>query len=160
MDYLTLKWVHVLSSTVLFGTGIGSAFFLLFATLRRDVGAVATVTGYVVVADWLFTATTAILQPLTGWWLVRMVGMPLQTPWIAWSLGLYAAAIACWLPVVWIQIRLRAHAQAAAAGGRETLPPVYWRLFIAWVVLGFIAFFIFLLIFYLMAAKQLPWASA
>lgn len=159
MDYLTLKWLHVLSSTVLFGTGIGSAFYLLVATLSRDVRAVATVTRWVVVADWLFTATTAVLQPLTGLWMVRMAGIALSTPWVAWSLWLYALAIACWLPVVWIQLRLRAHANAAAAAGAASLPPVYWRLFIAWVVLGFAAFFAFLAIFYLMAAKQVPWAS-
>jgi uncharacterized membrane protein len=159
MDYLTLKWLHVLSSTVLFGTGIGSAFYLLAASLARDVKTVAAVTRYVVVADWLFTATTAVLQPLTGLWLVQIAGMPLMaTPWLAWSLGLYALALACWLPVVWIQLRLRTHANAAAAAG-QALPRAYWRLFIAWVVLGFVAFFAFLLIFYLMAAKRLPWAG-
>ncbi len=157
MDYLTLKWLHVLTSTVLFGTGIGSAFYLLVATLSRDVRFIAAVTRWVVVADWLFTATTAVLQPLTGLWLVRMAGMPLSQPWLAWSLGLYAFAIACWLPVVWIQLRLRDHANAAAAAGHAVLPRAYWRFFAAWVVLGFAAFFAFLAIFYLMVAKQLPW---
>jgi uncharacterized membrane protein len=159
MDYLTLKWLHVLSSTVLFGTGLGSAFYLLVVTLSRDVGLVAAITRWVVVADWLFTATTAVLQPLTGLWMVRMAGMPLATPWIAWSLGLYAFAVACWLPVVWIQVRLRAHADTAAGAGHAVLPPAYWRLFIAWVVLGLAAFFAFLAIFWLMVAKQVPWAA-
>lgn len=158
MDYLTLKWLHVLSSTVLFGTGLGSAFYLLAVTLSRDVRVVAAITRWVVIADWLFTATTAVLQPLTGLWMGRMAGMPLSTPWIAWSLGLYAFAIACWLPVVWIQVRLRTHANAAAGAGHTVLPPAYWRLFIAWVVLGFAAFFAFLAIFWLMVAKQVPWA--
>ncbi|AEG92270.1 DUF2269 family protein [Ramlibacter tataouinensis] len=156
MEYLAVKWVHILSSTVLFGTGIGSAFYLLAATLQRDVKVVAAVSRTVVLADWLFTATTAVLQPLTGLWLVHTLRLPLSTPWVAWSLGLYVFAIACWLPVVWIQMRLRDHAVAAAAAGRA-LPPAYWRLFTAWVVLGFIAFFAFLAIFWLMVAKRLPW---
>ena len=107
MDYVTVKWLHILSSTLLFGTGIGSAFYLLFATLTREVRAIAAVTRYVVVADWLFTATSAVFQPLSGVWLVHLMGLPLSTPWIATSLWLYAFAIACWLPVVWIQVRLR-----------------------------------------------------
>jgi uncharacterized membrane protein len=156
MDYLTLKWVHVLTSTVLFGTGIGSAFYLLFATLSGDVRAIAAVTRYVVVADWLFTSTTAVLQPLTGFWLMHIAQMPLGTPWIVWSLALYAFAIACWLPVVWIQLRLRDHSAAAALAG-TALPRAYWRFFYAWVALGFLAFFAFLAIFYLMVAKRLPW---
>jgi len=159
MDYVTVKWLHVLSSTVLFGTGIGSAFYLLLATISRDARAVATVSGYVVITDWLFTATTAIFQPLSGFWMMHLAGgMPAATPWIATSLWLYALAIACWLPVVWIQIRLRDIA-VAAAGRNEPLPPRWWRLFTWWVLLGCIAFAAFLAIFYLMVAKRLPFVT-
>lgn len=157
MDYLALKWLHILSSTVLFGTGIGSAYYLLVATLGRDVRTVARVSAYVVVADWLFTATTAVLQPLTGWLMVRSAGMAWGTPWLAWSVGLYGLAIACWLPVVWIQIRMRDVA-IAAERAREPLPRAYRRLFHWWTGLGFAAFFPFVLIFWLMVAKRLPWA--
>jgi uncharacterized membrane protein len=107
MEYLVMKYVHVISSTLLFGTGIGSAFYLLATTLSRDVRAVAVVSRMVVRADWLFTATTAVLQPATGLWLVHRMGMPLFTPWIKASLVCYVLAIACWLPVVWLQMRLR-----------------------------------------------------
>lgn len=156
MDYVTVKWLHILSSTLLFGTGIGSAFYLLFATLTRDVRAIAAVTRYVVVADWLFTSTSAIFQPLSGLWLMHLMGgLPVSTPWIAGSLWLYALAIACWLPVVWIQVRLRdLSAEAARAGW--PLPARYWFLLRWWVGLGFVAFFAFLAIFYLMVAKRLP----
>ena len=159
MDYLTVKWLHVLSSTVLFGTGIGSAFYLLRATWSRDAFAVATVSRYVVMADWLFTATTVVFQPLSGFWLMHLAGgMPWSTPWIAWSLGLYAFAIACWLPVVWIQLRLR-DLSAYAAGQGSALPPAYWRFFAWWVALGAAAFIAFLAIFFLMVAKRLPEAG-
>jgi uncharacterized membrane protein len=156
MDYLDVKWLHVLSSTILFGTGIGSAFYLLVATWSRDARAVATVSRYVVLADWLFTATTAVFQPLSGFSLMHMAGgMPISVPWIAWSLGLYGFAIACWLPVVWIQHRLRDLAAQAARIGAP-LQPAFWRFFAWWVGLGCLAFAAFLAIFYLMVAKRLP----
>lgn len=158
MDYVFLKWLHVLSATMLFGTGIGSAFYLLLATLSRDSLKVATVSRYVVITDWLFTATTAVLQPLTGFWMMYLAGMSWSTGWIAWSLALYVVALACWLPVVWIQLRLRdISAQAAASNSR--LPPAYWRFFGWWVGLGWVAFIAFLAIFYLMVAKRVPFAG-
>ena len=152
MEYLIVKWLHVISSTVLFGTGIGSAFYLLATTLSRDVRAVAVVARMVVRADWLFTATTAVLQPLTGFWLVHLAGLPLQTPWLKMSIYCYVLAILCWLPGVWLQIRLRDLAAQAASSG-QALPPRYWQLFRWWVVLGVPAFFLFLALFWLMVAK-------
>jgi uncharacterized membrane protein len=152
MEYLIVKYVHVISSTLLFGTGIGSAFYLLATTLSRDVRAVAVVSRMVVRADWLFTATTAVLQPATGFWLVYRMGLPLSTPWLAASLACYALAIACWLPVVWLQMRLRDLAAEAARAG-TALPPRYWFYFKCWVALGVPAFFLFLALFWLMIAK-------
>jgi len=152
MDYLVVKWLHILSSTLLFGTGIGSAFYLLFASLSRDIHAIAVVARYVVIADWLFTATTAVLQPLTGFYMVHLVGMPATSKWIVWSTVLYAIALACWLPVVWLQTKLRDLAQRAACEQAE-LPPLYWRYLKIWVALGIPAFFAFVAIFYLMVAK-------
>ena len=158
MDYIFLKWIHVLSSTILFGAGVGSAFHLFAATLRRHVGGIAMATRNVVLADWLLTTTTVILQPVSGLALVHMLKLPYSTPWVAWSLGLYALAIACWLPVVVIQIRMRnVMLQAQRAG--EPVPAAYDRMFHWWTGLGLAAFFVFLLIFWLMVAKRLPWAE-
>jgi uncharacterized membrane protein len=151
VEYLIVKWLHVLSSTVLFGTGIGSAFYLLVASLSRDVRFTAGVTRWVVRADWMFTATTAVLQPVTGFWLVHLMGLPLSTRWLSASLVLYGIAIACWLPVVWLQMRLRDLAAQGVAHGE--LPAAYWRFFKAWVVLGIPALLAFLAIFWLMIAK-------
>lgn len=158
MGYLLVKWLHVLSSTMLFGTGIGSAFYLLLATLGRNARAVATVSRFVVITDWLFTATTAVFQPLSGFWMIRLAHLPWSAPWIVWSLWLYALALACWLPVVWIQLRLRdISAQAAAANG--PLPAAYWRCFRWWVALGCVAFVAFVAIFYMMVTKQVHLVS-
>ncbi|MFC4158708.1 DUF2269 family protein [Chitinimonas lacunae] len=152
MEYLIAKWLHILSSTLLFGTGIGSAFYLLTATIDRDPRVVAAVARWVVVADWMFTATTAIFQPLSGLWMMHLVGFTLESRWLLWSVILYAIAIACWLPVVWLQMRLRDTARQAADTGKP-LSPAYWRYFRAWMALGFPAFFAFLAVFYLMVAK-------
>lgn len=152
MDYLTVKWLHILSSTFLFGTGIGSAFYLLFANVSRDVRAIAVVSRYVVIADWLFTATTAVLQPATGFYMMHLAGYPMHSRWIMWSVLLYLLAGACWLPVVWLQMRMRDLAAAAAREGSE-LPARYWRYFRTWFALGVPAFSAFVAIFYLMVAK-------
>lgn len=152
MEYLTVKWVHVLSSTILFGTGIGTAFYLFFCAQTRDAVVVAAVTRYAVIADWLFTATTMVLQPLSGYYLIRLTGIPLTSRWIAWSFALYVIAALCWLPVVWLQIRMRDLAILAAAGAQE-LPARYWALRRVWFALGVPALLAFLAIFYLMIAK-------
>jgi uncharacterized membrane protein len=158
MEYLVFKWLHVLSSTMLFGTGIGSAFYLLLATLTRDARHVATVSRFVVITDWVFTATTAVFQPVSGLWMMHLVGMPLRTPWIAWSLALYVVAVACWLPVVWIQLRLR-DISAAAVTADGVLPRTYWRFFAWWAGLGCVAFAAFLAIFWMMVFKRVPFGA-
>jgi uncharacterized membrane protein len=152
MEYLIVKWLHILSSTFLFGTGIGSAFYMLFTSRTRDARAVAVVTRYVVIADWLFTTPTVIFQPASGFYLMRLAGFPLTTPWILHSVWLYLLAGACWLPVVWMQIKMRDIAHAAACADAE-LPPVYWRYLRIWIALGIVAFFSLVIVFYLMVAK-------
>lgn len=152
MAYLVVKWLHILSSTFLFGTGIGSAFYLLFTSLSRDVRAIAVVSRCVVLADWIFTTSTIVIQPLTGLYMMHLAGYPLSSRWIMWSIGLYFLAGACWLPVVWIQLRMRDMAQLAARDGTE-LPALYWRYLRCWVTLGIPAFIALVMVFWLMVAK-------
>jgi uncharacterized membrane protein len=154
MEYVVVKWLHILSSTLLFGTGLGSAFYMFFASLTRDAHVIAVVVRHVVIADWLFTTPTIILQPLTGFYLLHLMGLPLQSQWIAISVGLYLLAGAAWLPVVWMQIRMRDMAAAAAAGD-GVIPALYWRYLHWWVALGIIAFVALVGVFYLMVAKPM-----
>ena len=158
MDYALLKCVHVLSSTILFGAGVGSAFHLFASTLRRRVDGIASACRNVVLADWMLTTPTAVLQPASGFALVHLAGVPFSTRWLAWSIGLYGVAIACWIPVVVLQIRMRDLAVAAERAGAP-LPAGYDRLFHLWVVLGLAAFAAFLLIFWLMVTRTVPWAA-
>ncbi|PZN34588.1 MAG: DUF2269 domain-containing protein [Proteobacteria bacterium] len=154
MEYVIVKWLHILSSTLLFGTGLGSAFYMFFASLTRDARVTATVVRHVVIADWSFTTPTVILQPLTGFWLAHLAGFPLHSRWILWSIGLYLLAGAAWLPVVWMQIRMRAMAANAAQDGAP-LPAQYFRYLKVWVALGIVAFLALVVVFYLMVAKPM-----
>jgi uncharacterized membrane protein len=152
VDYLTVKWLHVLSSTVLFGTGLGSAFYMFFTNRSRETRAIAVVTRRVVIADWLFTTPTGILQPLTGIYLVHLAGFDWGAFWIVGSIVLYLVAMFCWLPVVWLQIRMARMAQAAVASDSE-LPALFWRYHRLWAALGVPAFVGFVAVFYLMVVK-------
>ena len=146
MLYLSIKWLHILSSTVLFGTGVGTAFCMLMANLSRDVKAIRFATRTVVLADWVFTTPAVIIQPVTGYLLAKIAGFPMSTPWLVTAIALYVFAGACWLPVVWIQLRMRALAQAAT----EVMPAEYWRYSLWWLILGSLAFPAVVLIFWLM----------
>ena len=147
-----LRFVHVIGATVLFGTGAGIAFFMLLAHRTGNPANIAHVAGTVVIADTIFTATAAILQPITGAWLAFEIGWPLTSGWVLLSLILYVVVGLFWLPVVWIQIRLRDLAQEAATAGTE-LPPRYHRLFRIWFACGFPAFFSVMAILWLMLNK-------
>jgi uncharacterized membrane protein len=152
VDYVTVKWLHILSSTLLFGTGIGSAFYMLFASLSRDPSVAYFVVRHVVIADWIFTATSLVAQPLTGLYLAHLAQMSLTSRWLLWSTILYLVAGVCWLPVVWIQMRMRDLAREAMTG-KGTLPALYFRYLRAWIALGIPAFFALVGAFYLMVAK-------
>ena len=153
-EYLVVKWLHVLSSTILFGTGIGSAFYMFLASRQRDPKVAYFVVRWAVVADWVFTTTAIIVQPVTGLWLVRLAGFDLKSAWIFWSIVLYFVAGACWLPVVWMQLQMREMARVAAETGAP-LPERYGRFFSIWVALGIPAFAALVVVFYLMVAKPL-----
>jgi uncharacterized membrane protein len=150
--YPLIKWLHIVSSTVLFGTGAGIAFFHLRAQRTGDTNIIAAVGRDVVLADRVFTATAVVLQPMTGIVLALMAGFPLSSPWLVWSMVLYVLVGCCWLPVVWLQTRMRDMAIVAAANG-SALPAAYQRYYRWWFALGWPAFIGVLVIFYLMVAK-------
>jgi len=152
MEYVIVKWLHILSSTLLFGTGLGSAFYMLFASRTGDARSIAVVVRHVVIADWAFTTPTIVIQPLTGLYLAHLAGFPLASTWLVVSFALYFLAGACWLPVVWMQMRMRDMAQHAATAGGG-LPDQYWRLLRWWTWLGIVAFLALVAVFYLMVAK-------
>ena len=153
MDYENLlRLVHVVGATVLLGTGAGIAFFMVMAVRTRNPALIAHVAGTVVIADALFTATAAILQPVTGYLLVEAIGWSLWEGWIVLSLALYVLTGLFWLPVVRIQMRLRDLARQAAADG-GALPAEFDRLYRIWFACGFPAFAAVVAIVWLMLTK-------
>ncbi|KQU76279.1 hypothetical protein ASC75_01255 [Aminobacter sp. DSM 101952] len=147
-----LRLVHVVGAAVLLGTGAGIAFFMVMAHRTRDPAIIAHVAGTVVIADFLFTTTAVVLQPVSGAWLAHEVGWSLSEGWLLWSLALYVFTGLFWLPVVFIQIELRKLARQSAATGRP-LPERYDRLYRIWFACGFPAFLAVIAIFWLMLTR-------
>lgn len=156
---ILLRWVHVIGAAVLLGTGAGIAFFMLMAHRTGDARFIAQTASVVVVADWIFTATAVVLQPITGVLLAGVVGWPLGEGWIVLSIGLYVLTGALWIPVVWMQQKMRDLARAAADAG-EAPPEAYHRLFRLWFACGVPAFAALLTIVWLMVARpKLPFPA-
>lgn len=148
--------MHIVSSALLFGTGLGTAFFMFFANRSDDTAALAVVSKLVVRADWWFTAPTVIIQPATGAAMAWLAGWPLSTSWLATSIALFLFAGACWLPVVWLQIEMSAIANESRRFGRA-LPSEYYRYARIWERLGYPAFASMVIVFGLMVNKPRLW---
>ena len=154
--YFVLKWVHIVSSTVLFGFGAGTAYYFWMAHLSRDARTIAKVGSMVVTADWIFTGTSGVIQPLSGLALVLIAGYDLGASWLVATYVLYVVAFACWALVVWLQIRARDLA-AIAAAAETPLSPEYFRVMRLWFALGWPAFLALLAVFWLMVNKPDLW---
>lgn len=139
MMYLLLKWMHILSAIILFGTGFGSAFYKFMADRSGELAVIARTNRTVVLADWIFTTPTVILQPLSGIALLFLAGHDLSATWVRYSIALFILAGLCWLPVVVLQYRMRNLAETALRNG-GALPAVYQTLAARWTWLGVVAF--------------------
>ncbi len=148
--YFAMKLVHILSATLLFGTGLGTAFFMLSAYRSGNLEALRTTNRHVVLADWLFTAPAVVVQLVSGFWLVSFLQIPLGSAWVISVLTLFVFVGICWLPVVWIQIRL---GHLISRTDSADPPPEYHRLMRVWIGLGIPAFVSMLLLFGLMVFK-------
>ena len=150
--YALLKWLHVVGAAILFGTGLGTAFHFWIAVRSGNVAAIAVAARSTVLADFIFTLPAVVLQPLTGLALALALGYPLTATWIVAAAALYVVAGACWIPVVFIQVRLRDLAQKSA---REATPldAEFHRLERRWFILGWPAFLAVGAIFWLMIRR-------
>ncbi len=152
--YFLMKVLHIIGACVLLGTGAGIAFFMVMAHHTQNAIAIAHTARIVVIADMLFTASAVVLQPITGATLACLTGQPVFDGWIGLSLILYLVTGAFWLPVVWMQARMRDLARVAATQGAP-LPPMYYRLYRWWFAFGFPAFAAVLGIVWLMVTRPL-----
>jgi uncharacterized membrane protein len=159
MLYFAFKYLHIVGAAVLLGTGAGIAFFMLLAHRSGSAATVAAVARMVVIADFLFTATAVVSQPITGVALAWQVGYSLWEGWIVVSIVLYIVTGLFWLPVVWMQMQMRDLASAAAKAG-QPLPRRYHRLFQLWFIFGFPAFGAVAAIFWLMITRPvIEWSG-
>lgn len=145
--YLWIKLVHIVSATILFGTGLGTAFFMLRAHLSRNEDAMRVTVQTVVVADWIFTTPAVLIQLLSGLWLAKHLHIAFDSPWFVTVIALYVFIGLCWIPVVWIQIRIRA---LIAAGAVRSDYSVLMKI---WIALGVAAFTSVLALFFLMVSR-------
>lgn len=152
MLYAWIKIIHIISASVLFGTGLGTAFYMFYVNLQNDVKLIAKATAEVVKADWLFTLTSGIIQAITGFILVYLKGYSLLSFWVLASILGYVIAGACWVPVVWLQLRCRDLAYIASVD-KTSLPDKYKTYFRIWWLLGIPAFISLVGVFYLMTNK-------
>ena len=153
MDWApVLRWLHVIGACVLLGTGAGIAFFMVMAHRTGNAMLIAHTARVVVIADWIFTASAVVIQPITGALLVEAVGWSWSEGWLVLSLALYVVTGCFWVPVVWMQAKMRDLAQAAAEA-ENPLPPLYYQLYRAWFICGFPAFFSVVTIIWLMLAR-------
>lgn len=151
--YLWIKLLHILSATVLFGTGLGIAFFMLKTYLSENEEAMAVTSRHVVLADWVFTTPAVIVQLTTGLWLTHMVGIPFSSAWFVAVISLFALVGACWIPVVWIQARIRDLISSGADRSE------YRKLMLVWISFGVPAFASVLVLFYLMVSRAGAYTS-
>lgn len=150
--YFTAKWLHILSSTVLFGTGMGTAFQMVWAMRTGRVETIHSVASGVVVADWIFTTPAGLIQPLTGLWLIYLQGYALTEPWLLATYALYTLAFLCWAPVVHLQLKIR-NLAATSLTTNQPLPPAAHRAYRLWFALGWPAFAALVAVFWLMVNK-------
>ena len=150
--FVLIKTLHILPATVLFGTGAGIAFFFLMGMRSGEPAMALFAARTTVAADMIFTLTAGIVQPLTGFWLVFAAGYDPFSRWLVWTYALYVIALACWLPVVWLQLRIR-DLYAARVRGEPFDEALCRRYFRWWFALGWPAFIGLVAVFWLMTAK-------
>jgi uncharacterized membrane protein len=152
-SYLILKTLHIASAAVLFGTGLGIAFFKWITDRSGSVTAIRVISEKVVMADWLFTLPAIIVQAVTGVALMRTLNYSLSQPWLVWSIGLFCLAGLCWIPVVWLQIRMRDIARETERDAAPWMGQGYQNYARVWFWLGVPAFAAVILVFWLMVTK-------
>ena len=154
--YLWIEWIHILSGMVLFGTGLGTAFHMYATHLQGDAAAIAAAARNTVLADWLFIATSGVIQPASGLVMIHLAGFDYLESWLVASYVLYGVAAACWIRVVFLQYRMRDLAEAACASAGP-LPPGYYAAMRLWFALGWPAFIALLVVLALMVMKPALW---
>jgi len=152
-NYLLLKYIHILCAFVLAGTGAGIAFFMLMASRTKNIAVIASTARTVILADWIFTTPAIVGQLVTGTLLMKRLGYSFEAPWFMSVISLFIFIGCCWLPVVFLQYRLKKLAIEAEITG--VLDERFYRAMKYWIALGIPAFSGILIMLWLMVFKPL-----
>lgn len=149
--YFLFKLIHILSATVLMGTGIGIAYFMLVSYLNKDMANIKQVSKFVVWADWTFTLPAVIIQFITGLILMMILNYSFSSVWFMWVMGLFVFVGCCWLPVLYLQYQFKNISYRLQP--KDVIPNRFHRCMKAWVILGCFGFSGVLVLFYFMVFK-------
>ena len=152
------KIAHILGATILFGTGLGIAFFCWFgyrAALRSgEIAILRALLRLTVIADACVTAPAVLIQLVSGAALVHLMDWSLTSPWALSVYALFVFVGICWIPVLFIQVRLQREANATRS--IAALSAGFHKSFRTWLMLGVPAFLALAVMVYLMVVKPLP----
>ena len=145
-----IRLLHILSSALMFGVGIGAFWFMVTAARSGSPAAIAVTTRNAVRAEWFIAAPVALIQPTTGYLLMLQLGYSLHSRWFAAVVALYIFAGMCWVYLVKTELKLRDLTAHSTATG---LPAEFGRLFQRWTRLALGSFTGVLAIFWLMVFR-------
>ncbi len=146
-----IRLLHVISSALMFGVGVGAFWFMLTTVRSGDLAAIAVTTRNAVRAEWFIAAPVALLQPLTGYLLMVQLDYSLRSIWFLAVATLYIVAGMCWVYLIKTELKLRS--LAAAHRGEGALPASFRPLFRRWTRLAVGSFGGVLVIFWLMVFR-------
>ncbi len=147
MSYSFLKLIHILSATLMIGTGFGSAFYLFFTYRSGDIRTLRQVLKLVILADTFFTAPSVIIQLLTGLLLSYSLSLT-YTRWFWIVLSSSIIIFVLWIRAAYLQIRLSKKLDQC-----DELTPEFHRDMRWWVILGVPSFALSIFIYYMMVYK-------
>ncbi len=147
MDYFLLKLIHILSATLMIGTGLGSAFYLYLTYKKSAVQTVKEVLNFVILADTIFTTPSVIIQLITGIMLSDLLGL-LYTDWFWLVLAVSVIVLVLWLRAAFIQFKLKKLLEE-----ENKLSPKFHHLMNIWFILGVPSFGGAIYLYYLMVYR-------
>jgi uncharacterized membrane protein len=146
-----IRLLHVVSSALMFGVGVGAFWFMVTTVRSGNPAAIAITTRNAVRAEWFIAAPVAVVQPTTGYLLMLQLGYPLQSLWFYAVATLYIVAGMCWVYLVKAELKMRA--VAAVHSSAPAMPDAFGALFRRWILLATGSFAGVLGIFWLMVFR-------
>ncbi|MDX1368489.1 DUF2269 domain-containing protein [Pseudomonas sp.] len=156
MDYLLLKYLHIIAAIFLFGFGMGSYLYLIAASRTGDARVIAHVTRMVVRFDNWITTPAGLLQLATGYAMVRRAGLDLSSGWLLSAILIFFGVGALWLPVLLLQKRMQVLADQAVIRGTP-LGDDFMALYRLWLSIGVAGFSGMFVVVLVMVTKSSPW---